>query len=40
MCDLFLILDKMYFAGYADKSDVIKPSEEISKPLKKWFKDN
>ena len=28
----------MYFAGDADKSNVIKPSEEISKPLKKVFR--
>ena len=51
LCDLFLVLDNMYFAGFTDcnipytvkkkqTSKVAKSLEENSKPLIEWLKDN
>ena len=47
MCDMFLILNATYFAGYADDNtpfvvrdnmgDVIKALEEIEENLVNWF---
>ena len=48
MCDLSLILDKTYFAGYGDDNtpytmqknanEIVKSLEEISKLVIEWFK--
>ena len=50
ICDMFLMLDHTYFASYADDNtpytinenveEVIRNSEQISKPPLQWCKDN
>ena len=50
MCDMFLILNTTYFAGFADDNipfvvrdniaDVIKALEEIGENLVNWFSNN
>ena len=50
MCDMFLVLNTTYFAGYANDStpfvvrdniaDVIKALEQIGENLVNWFSNN